>query len=149
MEIRNDVLTSVDGNFVTDVQFGIGPLLLGLGSTIIKASNDDEFAGGLMNDLDNVMIGVYKIRNDSTDTVGFSILKKIDKTMNENGFSLIVKSKNKNELNAVYVNSIGESLEKLFVILLSRKELVLVKVSGKLDHVISMAIKQKGINIKT
>lgn len=148
IDIRNQVLSSVDGKFETDLQLGIGPALLGLGSTIVKASDDDKFAADLMNDLDNVMIGIYKRIDTSTDIGGSSILKKIDETMKENGFSFIVKSRNQSELNAVYVNSGDENLNKLFVVSLNKKELVIVKVTGNLNRVITTAVKQKGINIK-
>ncbi len=148
VEIRNDILSSVDGEFVTDVQFGVGSVMLGIGSTFVKASDDDDFAAAILDDIDDVMIGVYKRKDNSTNVGDFSLLKKIDKKMMSNGFVYLVKSRTDNKLCAVYVSkTASEHLNKIFVVSLDEQELVIVKVRGNLDRVIAEAVKEKGMNI--
>lgn len=149
MKIRDNILSSMDGKFKTDVQFGIGAVMLGLGSTLASFSEEDKFAADIMTDIDNVMVGVYKRKSKSEINGSYALLKKLDKEMEKNGYIFLVKNRTADEMNAVYVSQESDlSLNEMFVISLNQNELVLVKVTGNLERAIASAVRQKGMNLE-
>jgi hypothetical protein len=66
---------------------------------------------------------------------------RFERRLAEDGWSLMVRTREKAERTWVYVrNGPGETLTNLFVVSLEGSELTLVRVDGRLDRVVAMAL---------
>ena len=146
--LKNEILSSTDGNYYKDIEFSIGPVGLSLAGAIVKLSDDEENAQEILEHISHVQVGVYKNEYGSGNVGSFQLLQTIDSQMKTNGWQYIVRSYNKGDVTGVYIKYSGENrLNEMFVVSLNRKELTLVEVKGELEKVIETAIREKGMNI--
>lgn len=150
MDVRSRVLESAGADFSCDAEFSVDAPELSLAYLFVKSSHhkDQRFAGDIIKHLSRVEVGVYK-NTDHRLTADFSMLKKIDDCLSDDGWQYIVRNIEPNEVSAIYVNrDSGKMMKELWVVNINRKELVLVKVRGDLDYVIQTALREKGLGMK-
>lgn len=147
LDVRDRVLDSAGSDFSCDVEFSADAPELSLAYLFVKSSHDKDkqFAGDIIKHINRVEVGVYKNAGHSL-RADYSMLRRIDNCLSDDGWQYIVKNVHPDEISAVYVNRDNDKMMKeLWVVSISRKELVLVKVRGDLDYVIQEAIRDKGL----
>jgi hypothetical protein len=142
ISVRKDIIRGVDGEFIRDAEFAIGPALISFAGLFINQDDDPEF----LKDVSRVQVSVYK-RVSAGEGSGSEVLKRIDKRMKRWGMTYIVKSCNKDEISAVYVNRNQEKgIRRIFVVSLDKSELTIVQLDGRLTGILESAIHDRGLN---
>jgi len=146
-DIRDLVILSIGNDYKSEFQFSVGSVGITVSSWVVDASTDDEFPSEIMDDVSSVQVGVYKKLRGTSSPV-FQTLLEIEPEMQASGWKSIVKTCDKEELIAVYIQKdSGEILDRLFVISLEDDKLVLVEVEGDLNEAIATVIREKGMEI--
>ena len=150
ISMRNEIMTSVGEDFKTDVQFSIGRFGLSIASFVVKSSQDEEYIADMIDNISNVKIGVYTRDPEFIKgNIDYSFIDRIDKEMNNKGYSYIVKSREDDEVTLIYYNENPDQfLNDMFVVTLNHEELVMVDISGDLGKVVEVAIQERGLKIQ-
>jgi hypothetical protein len=143
--VRNDIVENLDGNFIEDTEFSIGPVGLSMAGWFIS-SEEDPVAADLIEDLQRVQIGVYKRSGSIDGQSNYQVLKRIDKRMKKYGWRYIVKNCSDKEISLIYVNrNLENGIRKMFIVSLNNEELALVHLEGNLNRVVETAIHDRGL----
>ncbi len=148
-QIRNYLLNNVEGAFEKDTEFAMGPATLALAGFAASFSeeNNGELASEMLDNISKVQIGVYNVRKLNASKIDFSLVKNISERMEAKGWRYIIRSVENGEMTAVFVPSdLKDGVKKLFVFTLNNKEIVLVEISGDLDEVVEIAVRDRGFN---
>jgi hypothetical protein len=144
-DVRSDIIKQVDGEFILDTEFAIGPTLISLAGMFISSEDDPE-AKAILRDISNVEIGVYK-RVDASGGSNYRVLQSIDKRMKKHGWRYIVRSCSKDEVSAIYVNrDIDQGINRMFIVSLDNNELAMIQLKGDINHAIETAVHDRGLN---
>lgn len=146
--IKNNILHSVNDRFEKDVEFSVGPGLLFLAGMFVQfAEEENENIDDILDNISRVQVGVYKREGNSFGNYDLSYLEKMDADLRAKGWKYLVKSRNSREISAVYVQSNIKELKSIFVIALQEDELALVEVTGDLDNLIEVVIREEGFHL--
>ncbi len=149
VHVRNDLLSAPGTNFHRDVEFSLGSAGMAIARMAVKYDDKDDNAKEILNNVSRVQIGVYKNHNRFIPEERFAFFDKADSKMRSQGWQAIVKNYDKNEMNIIYViKNDDDKPDKIFVVSLNRKELVMVEVSGNLEKILVAVIKDKGMNFQ-
>ena len=142
---RNDIIKELgDVEVETEVQLQIGPGLLSAGKLAVSIADVDDDVRGLLKEIRNVQVGVYKVVNSQDGKI--KIPAKISRKLEKKGYEPMVRVKQRDEAVLVMTKMRRNRLEALYVIALDREELVLVEVQGRLGKLIEKAIRDHGFN---
>jgi len=146
-KIKNEVFSTVGVQFNKDIEFGIGPAGLSFVSVVVNISDADVETCEIIRHLSKVQIGVYKKYQPVSRLAAIQILRNIDDRMLSGGWSCIVKDYDKSDVSTIYVKHTEDSkLRELFIVNLSKDELTIVNLKGRLDEVIPFIIKDKNMS---
>lgn len=146
--IRTNILASVNDEFERDVEFAVGPGLIYLAGMFVKfADEGDEGIDDILSNVSRVQVGVYKRNGFERGGFNLNYLNEVNDYLRSEGWDYLVKSRDADELSFVYVQSEDEDLNSIFAIALSYDELVMVEVSGNLDELIEVIIREEGLHI--
>lgn len=148
VHVRNDLLSAPETNFHRDVEFSLGSAGMAIARMAVKYDDKDDNAKEILNNVSRVQIGVYKNYNRFIPEERFEFFSKADSKMKNQGWQPIVKNFDKNEMNIIYVMKNDDEADKIFIVSLNRKELVMVEVSGNLEKILVAVIKDKGMNFQ-
>ncbi len=147
-KIRANILDSVDDEFQKDVEFAVGPGLIYFAGLFVRfAEEEDENIEEIFDNVSNVQVGVYNRSNYGSGEINLSYLKNVDSFLQSDGWEFLVKARDRDEISSVYVKAEGEDLNSIFVIALSDDELVLAEISGDLDKLIEVIIREEGLHL--
>jgi hypothetical protein len=143
--IRNITLKECGRNYATDSEFALGSFELWLADGIVSFTDADKMAKDILDNISGVQVGIYKRKSD-VDLNSKELLKKIDRQMKREGLVYIVKSFDKDNVSAVYINKDhNKMLRELFVVDLNDNEITVVQLTGNLEKVIEIAIREEGL----
>lgn len=148
--IRNLVVDSLDTPLERDVQIKLGGLtffiLRSLASVIPDGDDPDLIMiKQALNSVRKLEVAVYSLRNGRRP--GSDVFAKVNNRMESEGWAYIVRHYEDGEL--VVMIYMPENLERgrledIFVIVLDREVLVMVQISGNLEKLAELAIRESG-----
>jgi hypothetical protein len=121
----------------------LGRFTMGLlhGVVRLAAHDEDDREGvAMFRQIDAVDVASYKVHNlPSLD--GLAADPRFDRELRKHGWSQLVRTHEADESTWVYVRGTEDGgLNNLFVVSLEKDELTLVRVDGRLDRVLAMAM---------
>ena len=123
----------------TQVKLNLGPVALSLTRLITRLADVEEEARGYLDHIERVEINVQEIS-------GLSSLSSIhwpeglERRLKREGWEIMVKVRDEEEITLVLYKSRKKTIGSMYVMSLSPDELVLVKVQGRLDAIITRAL---------
>jgi hypothetical protein len=144
-EVRSDIIENVEGDFILDTEFSIGPSLISLAGMFVDSEEDPE-AKQILKDISSVEVGVYKRRFNGEES-NYKLLRRIDNRMQKHGWRYIVKSCSKDEVSAIYINrKLDKGIRRMFIVSMDRNELALIQLKGDLSKAFEVAVHERGLN---
>jgi hypothetical protein len=148
-EIRSNILANVEGDFEREIEFSIGSGLLALAGAFVSFADTEVDVEDMLDQIDRVQIGVFKNRDFREFSYSTRLLDDISQKMKEQGWSYIVKNKERNELAGIFVRENSDNeLRQMFVIALERDELVMTEISGHINKLVEIAVRENGIKFE-
>jgi hypothetical protein len=131
-----------EARFEPEEHVHLGRFTMGLVHGIVRlAANDDDKEGAeIVSQIHGVDFASYKVHGlpDLDRLAGDT---RFERQLKENGWSLMVRTREEHESTWVYVRSTPDgALRNLFVVSLERDELTLVRVDGRLDRAFAAAM---------
>lgn len=121
----------------------LGRFTLGLVRGVVHmAAHDEDGREGLdmLRQVHSVDVASYRVHN-LPDLEGLTADTRFDRQLKRSGWSLLVHTREADESTWVYVRGTDEGvLRNLFVVSLEKDELTLVRVDGRLDRMVAMAM---------
>jgi hypothetical protein len=133
-----------EARFEPEEHVHLGRFTMGLlhGVVGLAAAHDEDGREGaeIVRQIHAVDVASYKVHNlPSLD--GLAADSRFDRELRKHGWSQLVRTHEANESTWVYVRGTQDGvLDNLFVVSLERDELTLVRVDGRLDRMIAMAM---------
>jgi len=147
-QIRNNILSNIDGSYSKNTEMGFGSITLSLAEIFVSFSNEEN-AGFITDALDNVsevQVGTYtgKAADKQMD---FRFLKKATAKLTGYGWQTLIRVKSQGSLVAIlYKESGDDSIENMLILTRSGNGLVLVELYGNLTEIVELALKENGEN---
>ena len=121
----------------TSVELNLGLFPIWLAGTVVGFVDEPEAkeAGEYLDHVSRVELGVYEVQNSLRGRF-HEIADHVKDSMQENGFEPLVLVREKNECVGIYVPVEDKKLAReLFVVVLEKKEVVLVRVRGNFEKI--------------
>ena len=148
-EVKDKIMGELGNDYKTEFQFSVGSAAITISSWFVDLAAEQDYIDDMMREISSVQVGVYYKVEGSDAKANFGTLQSIDEEMNNNGWKYIVRSIDNKELTAIYLSDDPEEmLNRMYVINLSGKELVIIEVNGDLKKVISYAIEERNFDVK-
>jgi hypothetical protein len=131
-----------EARFEPDEHVHLGRFTMGLvhGIVHLAARDEDDREGReIVDQIHSVDFASYKVRNlpDLDRLAGDT---RFARALKESGWSQLVHTREEHESTWVYVRGSDDTLRSLFVVSLERDELTLVRVDGRLDRMMALAM---------
>jgi uncharacterized protein DUF4252 len=132
-----------EARFEPEEHVHLGRFTMGLVHGIVHLAahdEDDRQAREIVDQIHSVDVVSYKVHN-LPGLDGLAADTRFERELKAHGWSLLVRTREHDESTWVYVRG-GETgvLRNLFIVSLERDELTLVRVDGRLDRMIAMAM---------
>ena len=132
-----------EARFEPEEHVHLGRFTMGLVHGVVRLAahdEDDRQAREIVDQIHSVDVASYKVHN-LPGLDGLAADPRFDRELQRHGWSLLVRTHEADESTWVYVRG-GETgvLRNLFIVSLEKNELTLVRVDGRLDRMIAMAM---------
>ena len=126
-----------DAEIKKELQLSLGPASLGFARTVISLIDDEHDrelrqARSYLRDIRSVKVGIYDVRNVSSVN-HLKMPRHIERLLKNQGWESAVKVRESNELVWALFRTHRESINELFVLTISRREIVMVIAEGRLN----------------
>lgn len=145
--VRNHLLSGFGNSYEKEQEFALGDISLSVVRKLASISDNDNESLEIIKNISQLQVGIYRSKTlaEGPDREQF---EKICKEMERGGFKRVVRSFRNNELSAVFIKvSRKQVLYRMFIISMNRKKLVLSDLSGDLEKLFEIAVKEKGLRI--
>lgn len=149
--LRNTVVEGANIDYEVDVEFGIGPMLIGFAKKVVSWSDepDSEIAVDLLSQIKKVQVGVYQLRDFQLDRseVRDRMLEMVD-YMGRNGYDAIIRNYEDNGGSLIMVKSHFEHPEKVkevVVLSFDPNELNIVQLRGNVNEIVDVAVREREV----
>lgn len=146
--MRNKVLSNVEGEFHKEIEFSVGAAAITLSSMAIHFSDAPEFTDDLLRKITRVQIGVYKNYDWSNFKPNMKSLKLLSDDLRDDDYEYIVRSINRDEVVLVCVKNDEEKIREMFVVAASKDDLVMTQIFGNLNELMEIAIREQGLDVQ-
>lgn len=151
-EIRNSILNNFENSYSKNIEYSFGNITLSLADIFVTFSDDEgaEFASDILDDISNVQIGIYKIKIQNIKNLNNQnwFLRKTVHTLTEQGWNILALIVKHNNMTAVLSKENGENIPaEMLVVNMNENKLLLAELSGNLNKIIDLALKEKGQNL--
>ncbi|HEY3569962.1 MAG TPA: DUF4252 domain-containing protein [Thermoanaerobaculia bacterium] len=132
-----------EARFEPEEHVHLGRFTMGLLHGVVRlAAHDEDDREGVeaFRQIHSVDVASYKVHNlPSLD--GLTADPRFDRELRKHGWSQLIRTHEANESTWVYVRGTDDgTLSNLFVVSLEKNELTLVRVDGRLDRMVAMAM---------
>lgn len=147
-KIRDNIFARLGKNLNSEVELSIGSVGIWAAGVIGNFESDDDMAGKITHNIDNVQLGVYQNYGNGRYKIDINYLKSLNKEMMDNGYKLIICSIEHNQATAIFADeSSDETLHRMFIINFDHHELVLAEIEGDLNEALAEIIKNKKFDL--
>ena len=130
----------------TTVKLELGPGLLSWAKLVCNWADVEEDVRGCVAEIRRVHLAVYEvhgIRSDRPVRAAAPIRKRLERA----GWEILVKVREAENICWVFYRLRGDFINELYVIALEDDDLVLAKVEGRFDRMITKALKDHDLNV--
>ena len=146
--LRNSVVEGANVDYEVEVEFGIGPMLIGFAKKVVSWSDepDSEMAVDLLDQIKKVQIGVYQLNDFHLERseVRERVMEIVD-YMGQNGYDSIVRNYEENGGNLIMVRchpDAPEKVKEMVVISFDPSELNIVQLRGNVNELVDVAVRE-------
>jgi len=150
-QLRNTVVEGANVNYEVDVEFGVGPMLIGIAKTVVSWSDepDSEVAIDLLSEIKKVQIGVYQLDDFKLERseVRARMLEMVE-YMGRNGYDAIIRNYEDHGGSLIMVKSHFEHPEKvkeIVVLSFDPNELNIVQLRGNVNEIVDVAVREREV----
>lgn len=134
-----------EARFDPEEHVHLGRFTMGLLHGVARlAAHDEDARDGveMLRQIRSVDVATYKVHGlPDLDHLAADI--RFERALQRNGWSQLIRTREKDESTWVYVRGTADGvLDNLFVVSLEKGELTLVRVDGRLDRMLAMAMAQ-------
>jgi len=138
--VRHDLERQIPGaSFDTNIELSFGPVLLTFARIVTSVIPGAREARPYLHGVSRVQVGVYESHVDSLADLH---MPKRLQSLVENGWETAVRVRDDDEAVWLLYRPDGESVKEVFIVVLDRDELVLVKARGHLERLVAAALKE-------
>jgi hypothetical protein len=136
--VRSDLEHQLPGaSFDKNVEFSCGPVLLTLARTVTSIIPGAREARPYLSGVSHVEIGVYDAHVDSLTDVR---MPRRLQTLIDEGWETAVRVRDNHEAAWLLYRPDGDEVKEIFVVVLDRDELVLVRARGHMEKLVEAAL---------
>ena len=127
----------------TQVKLNLGPIAISLARVVTGFTNVEEEVLDYLSCIKRVEVNVQEITGlSSLRSIRWP--KSIEDKLEREGWEILVKAREEDEIVLVLYKSRKKTVRSLYVVSLNPDELVLVKVEGRLDTLVTRALENHG-----
>ena len=127
----------------TQVKLNLGPVAMSVAKLVTGFANVEEEVQDYLSCIRRVEVNVQEISGlSSLRSIRWP--KGIERKLEHDGWETLVKAREENEIVLVLYKTHRKTVRSLYVVCLNPDELVLVKVEGKLDTLVTRALENHG-----
>jgi hypothetical protein len=142
--VRKDIERQLPGvSFDKEIELSLGPVSLAFARLVTRMSPEAEDASSYLRDVSRIELAVYNTE-DMPPANQVTMPERLKKMTEGEGWEVAVKVRNDDELAWVLYRVEDESIEELYVVVVTEDELVMVKAEGKLERLVARALTESG-----
>jgi hypothetical protein len=136
--VRRDLQSQVPGStFDTHVELSAGPMLIGFAKLVASVVPGAHEARPFLRGVSRVQLAVYDTDLDSLPAL--RLPQRLESLLRD-GWEIAVRAREPDHAVWLLYRPDGDSVREIFVVVLSRNELVLVKAKGRLEKVVAAVL---------
>jgi hypothetical protein len=142
--VRKDIERQIPGaNFEKEIELSLGPITMSFARLLTRLVPDAREATGYLQDVRRIELAVYNADHvPPTSTV--TMPEKLRKMTAGDDWELAVKIRDDDELMWVMYRIDDETIKELYVVMLDKDELLMVKAEGNLERLVARALSDSG-----
>lgn len=138
--VRSDIQGQLPGaSFQKTVELTLGPLELALARLVTAAIPEARQARTYLRDLSRVQIGIYEADVDSLENLR---MPQRLQSLLDDGWEVAVRVREAEESVWLLCRADEETVREVFIVVLNADELVMVKARGRLENLVSAALRE-------
>jgi hypothetical protein len=143
-EVRRDLERQLPGaRFEKDMELSLGPVSLAFARLFTRMVPDAREASGYLRDVSRIELAVYEAdRIPGTENV--SMPRRLRELEQNEDWEVAVKIRNRDERAWILYRLDGDQIKELYVVILDRDELVMVRAEGRLEGLLARALNETG-----
>jgi hypothetical protein len=122
------------------IKFKIGPLTMSMLKAVTTFAPLEPEVKGMVRGISSIDIAVYELSNTEEVSLSGSLSRSIAEQLGRKGWEQIVRAKEIDSMAFVFCRYDDVRIKGIYVIAMEAEELVLVKIHGRLDHVLALAM---------
>lgn len=125
-----------------EVTFSLGRFSLGLVKGLSRLGDDEdgEHASRILSHLRRIEIGVYELVPTGAEAANLGLPAALEQELRRQGAEVLVRVRDEGEQTLVFFEPEGEAIRTMYVVALDDTELVLLRLQGRLDHLLAEAL---------
>ncbi len=142
--VRKEIEIQLPGvTFKKQVALSLGPVTLSLARAVVKLAPETHEAAAYLEDIRDVTIAVYEAENLPED-LHVRLPHHLKKLLARGEWELTVKACEESEAVWILCKTDGDAIKGLYVVVLDRDGLVLVRAHGRLEGLFMKAMREHG-----
>lgn len=142
--VRKDIERQLPGvSFEKEIELTLGPISLAFARLVTRMSPDAQDASGYLRDVSRIELAVYNTE-DMPPATSVEMPKRLQKMQESEGWELAVRVRDDHDLAWILYRIDNDTVKELYVVVVSEKELVMVKAEGRLERLVARALTDSG-----
>lgn len=138
-EVKRDIERQLpDVGFRKNVTLSFGPLTMALARAITSLVPDAGEARDYLRDVSRVQVAIYELDHPAGETA-LETPRRLQELLDE-GWEMAVRVRDRDEVVWLLYRIDDDSVREMFVVVMGDRELVLVKVKGRLERLLAQAL---------
>lgn len=129
--------------FEREISISLGPISLGLARFATGFSEDTREAREYLDGVNRIQLAIYKISSPQLDK-RLRLPQQLRDLIEEDGWEMVVKSSEKDETAWILYREDDGRIRDMHITALDSEELVMIRISGRLDELFEKAMKEEG-----
>lgn len=132
-----------EARFEREFHLRLGRLTLGLARRIVHLADPGDPDTAVLDDVRRIEVATYRVRSLPDLDRHMNEQTRFEQKLAESGWSAAVKTRDHDSRTWIFVRGDQEGLlSNLYVVSLEPDELTLVRIDGRLDHAVAMALSE-------
>ena len=143
-QVRRDLERQLPGaRFEKDIELTLGPVSLAFARLFTRLVPDAREASGYLRDVSRIELAVYTVERIPA-VKDVSMPRRLQELEANEEWEMAVKIRDKNELAWILYRMDDGTIKELYVVILDRNELVMVRAEGNLERLVARALSETG-----
>jgi hypothetical protein len=143
-QVRRDLERQLPGaRFEKDIELTLGPVSLAFARLFTRLVPDARDASGYLGDVSRIELAVYDA-DRIPSAIDVSTPRRLQELEANEDWEMAVRIRNEDELAWILYRMDDEIVKELYVVILDKDELVMVRAEGNLERLVARALNQTG-----